>query len=488
MDWIPQLIDLISANEATLSGLAALLAIIGVIFALGFRATALLRDRRRNAPPAPLPPAATTATTDRFPHRIPAGAEPSLATSTPTSMKPSVAVLPFRNISGEKGNDYLAEGMTEDLITGLSLGRHLSVKSRSSTFGLKDEASDVGQLGRDLGVGYVVEGSIRPVAGNVRITVQLITASTGDSLWAERFDRPADKLFDIQDEVIAGITSTLGANIAKAESLRASSLTPHTLSAWEAVQRASFYRGAEGNSEEETNQSIEELRSAVENEPDYAYAHSMLAWILHYRAINGLSDNPGADFREAAPHLKKGLSLAPDDPFNLSICGGAFGYVGEFEKAEQLCQRALAIDPHFADAYFNLGSIYTLTGRFEEADAALDRVEEMAPKGPMSRYYDWYRSMVRASEGQFEEAARLQRATIDRSPSYTTPYLHLAISLAELGRSTEASETLGRVLEVNPRLTPDRARVAVGAHPDPDIRRRRIELLEELWSKRDART
>ncbi len=408
-------------------------------------------------------------------------------TATTVSGKPSIAILPFVNMSDDSEKEYFAAGVTEDIITGLSLCRYLSVKSRASTFGFKGQSPDVRKLGQDLGVSYIVEGSIRPVADRVRINVQLITAQTGDNLWAEKYDRPAAQLFDIQDAVIASITSALGANISRAESSRAAAMKPSKLSAWEAVQRGPFYRGADGNSEEETNKSIQELRAATRDEPGYAYAHSMLAWLLHYRAINGLTDDADADFHEANGHLQKGLALAGDDPFNLNLCAGAFGYIGQVDKAEELCNRALAIDPNFADIYFNLAQAYSFAGRFEEADKALDRVEQMAPSGPISRYYDWYRSILRSWQGQHEAAEQLQRSTIEQSPSYTSPYVFLAISLAEQGKSAEATQVLDLVLTINPNLTVERLIPLAGFHPDPEQGQHRLQMFKDLWPKKDAK-
>lgn len=457
MDWLSRILDLISTNEATLSGLAAVFGIVGVTSAVGYRIAGLVR---RN-------PVHVDSTSSSFTSE-PVNARTSHVQSradVSATEKPSVAVLPFRNISNDDDKDYFADGMTEDIITGLSRTGHLSVKSRSATFGLRDQLTDLRALGADLKVGYLVDGSVRPVARNVRISVQLVATSTGNSLWAEKFDRPAEELFEIQDEVIAGITSALGAVITKAESARASALTPQTLSAWEAVQRASFYRGADGNSEDETNKSIEELRAAVASEPEYAYAHSMLAWILNYRALNALTDDPASDYRESKPHLQKGLALAGDDAFNLNLCAGALGYAFEFERAEALCHRALEIDPNFADAYFNLAQIYTFTGRFEDAHAALDRVVAMAPDGPMWRYYDWYRASAFLWAKRFAEAEPLIRATIERSPSYTAPYIHLATVLARQNRPQEATDVLRRLTEVNPRFGLERVRLMYAKRP-----------------------
>jgi TolB-like protein len=461
------MLEWIATNESVLSGIAAALAIVGVVSAVAFRAVNLLRSRRTAAPSmadAPSP-------------ESPAVAEPQ------GSVRPSLAVLPFLNLSNDPDKDYFADGLTEDILTRLSFSKHLSVKSRSSTFGFKGQSPDIRQVGNDLGVAYVVEGSVRPVGERVRITVQLIQADSGDHLWAQNYDRAATDLFEVQDDVIASIISALGAVVTKAESARAVSIQPSSLSAWEAVQRASFYRGAAGNSEEETNKSIEELRKATADEPEYAYAHSMLAWILQYRAINGLTDDARADTAEATTHLEKGLSLAPDDPFNLNICSGAVGYLGQFEKSVELCERALSIDPHFADIYFNLGLAYIHLEQFDKAEAALDRVEQMAPGGPMSRYYDWYRAMLRIRQGRYEDVVQLARSTIDQAPRYTSPYITLAVALLELGRPEEAREAIERALTVNPRLTFERLKlhtvVTGGEHG-----REHAKKIQEIWPSR----
>ncbi len=415
------------------------------------------------------------ANADSAAERMPSGDQVSIG----SGLRPSVAVLPFVNLSDDNEKEYFADGMTEDIIMGLTAGRHIAVKSRSSTFAYKGQSVDIRDVAEQLGVAYVVEGTVRSLGDRLRITVQLLGAERGDHLWAEKFDREASEIFEIQDEVIASITSAVGATLARTESQRAARVQPHSLSAWQAVQRGSFYRGASGNSESETNGSIEELRAATQSEPDYAYAHSMLAWMLHYRAINGLTDDPAADIDEAREHLTRGLSLAPDDPFNLNICGGAFTYIGEAARAEELCDRALAIDPNYADVYFNLGMIYVLLGRLEEARVAFDTVERMAPEGPISRYYEWYRSHIPMHMGDYAAAEALVRIAIDKAPAYTTPYLHLIIILVELGRTDEAKEVAGRVLAINPHLKNRRVIVLEAGVVDSDAAGRGMALVRE---------
>lgn len=176
------------------------------------------------------------------------------------------------------------------------------------------------------------------------------------------------------------------------------------------------------------------------------------------------------DSAEAKSHLQTGLALAPDDAFNLNICGGAVSYLGDYDKCTQLCNQALELDPNFADAYFNLALAYYNTGKFKEAHEAheaLDRVEQMAPNDAMCRYYDWYRANLLAWEERYEEAEPLTRAAIDKAPSYNSPYLLLAGILAEMGRRAEAKEALIQALTINPRLSLDRY---AKRHPNQQIR------------------
>ncbi len=318
-------------------------------------------------------------------------ANSSPASPTDKGKKPGIAVLPFVNMSDDQENEYFADGMTEDIITGLSFSQHLSVKSRTSTFSYKGTSPDIREVGKTLGVAYVAEGSVRPMGDRIRITVQLIEAASGNHIWAEKYDRPTDALFDVQDEVIDAITSALGAGLTKAEANLARKLKPGSLSAWQVVQKAlllefGYQEGKYGSYLDDT---IKAVREAAHKEPDYAYAHSLLAWLLNMKVTNGVSNNRRADLEEAKNHLRYGLSLAPEDPFNINLCAAALGYVGKNERAEKLCLKALHINPNFPDVYFTLAQVYAYVGRFEEAEEALDTLETMAPNGLSSLYAPW---------------------------------------------------------------------------------------------------
>ncbi len=392
--------------------------------------------------------------------------------------KPSIAVLPFVNMSDDKENEYFADGMTEDIITGLSLSQHLSVKSRTSTFSYKSTSPDIREIGRALGVAYVAEGSVRPMGKRIRITVQLIEAETGNHVWAEKYDRPNEALFDVQDEVLDAITSALGASLSKAETDRARKLKPGSLSAWQVVQKALLLGAKKGIFQDDD---IHDVRDITLKEPDYAYAHSLLAWLLNSRVVNGVSDDPAADFKEAGGHLKNGLALAPNDPFNLNLCAATFGYAAKFERAEKLCHRALQINPNFSDVYFTLAQIYTNSNQFPEADKALDTLEAMAPNSLASSYAPWYRAILRSVQERHREAIPLLQYTNDFAPHYHSPYIFLALSLEELGRTEEAKAAIKHAVELAPKITVQSMSPFIGTHPDPEEGKKRIQILGELW-------
>ncbi|PHR54240.1 MAG: hypothetical protein COA47_15745 [Robiginitomaculum sp.] len=397
--------------------------------------------------------------------------------------KPGIAVLPFVNMSDDKENEYFADGMTEDIITGLSFSQHLSVKSRTSTFSYKGTSPDIREVGKTLGVEYVAEGSVRPMGKRIRITVQLIEAASGNHIWAEKYDRPTDALFDVQDEVIDAITSALGANLTKAEANRARKLKPSSLSAWQVVQKALLlgFGHKDASYSNLLGDNINAVRKTAQNEPDYAYAHSLLAWLLNMKVTNGVSDNWRVDLEEAKEHMQHGLSLAPNDPFNLNLCAAALGYVGKNDRAEELCLKALQINPNFPDVYFTLSQVHAYEGRFEKAEEALDTLEAMAPNGIASVFAPWYRAISKSMQGDHKQAEKLLRHVYEIAPNYHLPYIFMAISLDALGRRDEAKEAIVKMLELQPKITVKRISSNIGAHPDPEEGKRRIQVLGELW-------
>jgi adenylate cyclase len=395
---------------------------------------------------------------------------------------PSIAVLPMVNMSDDKEKEFFADGMTEDVITGLSKSKHLFVISRTSTFRYKGQSPDIRDVAKELGVRYVVEGSVRSVSDRVRITVQLIDAKSGGHVWAENYDRPADKLFDIQDEVIAAITSSLGAELRRAEVDRMRHLKPAKLSSWQAVQQAIMLGFRFDDLLGSSNwPGLQELRAACKNDPDYAYAHSVLAWCLSNMVVNGYSDSVREDYQEALSHLNKALALAGDDPLNLHYCAYAMGFMGRHEEGLKLCQRVTELDPNFIDVHVAYGIIYAYLGRYGEANEALNRVELLAPLGVNFQAYAWHRANLRSLEGRHSEAEEILRTVIQQWPHYACPYYFLAIALEAQGRIDEARAAVAKALEIYPKHSLKRIGGYLGTHPDPEEGKRRLEVLSALW-------
>lgn len=394
--------------------------------------------------------------------------------------RPSIAVLPFLNLSEDVEQAYLADGMTEDLITGLAANRYLSVVSRNSTFAYKGQSPDIREVGRELDVRYVLEGSVRRVGDRMRTTAQLIDASTGDHLWAEQYDRPYAQMFEVQDDVVASIAGALNAQLTDAEFQRVRREPPSDLGAWERVHRALFSSFRPG-APEAIREGVEELRRAVELDPSYAYARSALAWGLLSSAINGYSADPTAAFGEALEHLRVALEGEPDDPLTLFYVGAAYVYAGRFERGIQLLERSLERNPHQPDVHLHLGVAHGYLGRFTEAHAHFDRAEALAPSGGMSIAYGWYRAQVLGFEGRYAESIPLMQAHLQSMPRYVPARIFLALDLDALGRTDEARAQMERASRIDPDFNLDGVALQIAAQPDRDKGAARVAKLREYW-------
>jgi TolB-like protein len=448
----------ISANETLLSGIAAIVAVAGMVLTpLGI---ALRRRREARAHPVPPAPAPQTAA---------------------ASDRPSLAVLPFLNLSEDREQEFLADGMTEDLITGLSANRHLSVVSRNSTFAYKGRSPDIREVGRELGVRYVLEGSVRRVGESLRTTAQLIDSAMGNHLWAAKYDRPYAEMFAVQDEVVASIAGALNAQLTTAEYARARRGKPSELGAWERLQRALMIMFHQASSEAIRN-AVVQLREAVALDPDYAYARSALAWQLYSAIINGLSHDIPGDAVEAERHLKAALEGANDDPLTLFYVGCAYVYSGRQERAIQILESSLAHNPHQPDAYNHLAMACAQLGRFAEAHQHFDRAEQLAASGGgMTLIYRWYRAQALAWEGRHAEAVTLLEAFLPKAPRYATVRILLGLNLTELSQPAEGRAAIVRAVREIPDLNIEGLALLVAAQPDPERGRTWAARLREYW-------
>ena len=306
--------------------------------------------------------------------------------------KPSIAVLPFQNMSGDKEQDYFADGMVEDIITGLSRIKWLFVIARNSTFTYKGRSVDIKQVGRELGVRYVLEGSVRKTTGRVRITTQLINAETGGHIWAERYDRAIDDIFALQDEITLSTVAAIEPNLRHAEIERAKRKRPENLDAYDLVLRATPL--ADTGMPDGASRALPFLEKALSIDPEYALALGQAAFC---HEILFIRDGRREENRTAAiRHAHAAIALGPDDAPALVYGGIAIGLVehdrvlamevfesaltiSPYEDAATAVRRAIRSKPGFSISHMFLAAVLAKLGRMDEAKAAAERVLQLQP-------------------------------------------------------------------------------------------------------------
>jgi TolB-like protein len=376
--------------------------------------------------------------------------------------KPSVAVLPFQNMSGDPEQEYFADGMVEDIITGLSRIKWLFVIARNSTFAYKGRSVDVKQVGRELGVRYVLEGSVRKAGERVRVTGQLIDTARGAHVWAERYDRKSDDIFALQDEITLSVVGAIEPSLRLAEVERAKRKRPDSLDAYDLVLRA--IPGVYSRMPEQSKKALEFLERAIALDPTYGLAHACAAECHHTLFLRGGHDEK--DRVAAIRHAQVAMAHGQDDALALSLAGFAIGMdahdrAGAFAAFEA----ALAVSPSCAIAYI-LGSIILIFAG--EAERAIDWGERGLRLSPLD---PWRSSALLAfafakfRRGQYEEAAADARKSIQSSPGFSIPYVALAASLAKLERFAEARTAAARVLELQPVFRYSRFLASVNCEP-----------------------
>ncbi|HKA65285.1 MAG TPA: adenylate/guanylate cyclase domain-containing protein [Methyloceanibacter sp.] len=365
----------------------------------------------------------------------------------PLPDKPSIAVLPFQNMSGDPLQEYFADGVVEDIITGLSRIKWLLVIARNSSFTYKGRAVDVKQVSRDLGVRYVVEGSVRKAGKRVRIGAQVVEAETGIHVWAERYDRPLDDIFALEDEITLSVVGAIEPSLRAAEIERVKRKRPDSLDAYDLVLRALPHVYAA--MPEDAAKAVPLLEQALALEPDYASAHGLLAWcqeILFLRA-GGSDENRAAAIRHGHGAVEHGR----DDATALALGAFAIAMV-EHDRvtAFEAFERALALSPSCSFA-LSLGSVALAWGG--EAERAIEWAERGLRLSPVDRLdYIAYHGLAVGHflRGRYEEAASAARRSIQSSPGFSVSHGLLAAPLAKLGRMEEARAAAKRVLELQP--------------------------------------
>ncbi|WP_309486932.1 transcriptional regulator [Bradyrhizobium sp. PRIMUS42] len=379
---------------------------------------------------------------------VPDASAADRAASAPTLPdRPSVAVLPFSNLSGDPEQEYFADGMVDDIITGLARINWLFVIARNSTFTYKGRAVDVKQVGRELGVRYVLEGSVRKAGGSVRVTGQMIDASTGAHVWAERYDRSSDNIFAIQDEIAVSAVGAIAPSVRKAEIERVRRKRPDSLDAYDLVLRAQ--PDVDSGMPEQVTRALTLLERAIALEPAYALAHGNAAMCHHCLFLRaGLQEvNRAASIR----HARSAIVHGQDDALALTWAGFSIGMDAHDRPAAfTALEAALAISPSSALTYI-LGSV--ILGWGGEAERAIEWSEQgmrLSPFDPWAWAAFDAQAMSHLLRGHYDEACRAAYKSVQANPAHSITYVQLAAALAKLGRLDEARAAAARVLELQP--------------------------------------
>jgi TolB-like protein len=359
--------------------------------------------------------------------------------------KPSIAVLPFANLSGDPEQEYFVDGMVEEIITALSRIRWLFVIARNSSFTYKGQAVDVKRIGRELGVRYVLEGAVRKAGSRVRISAQLIDATSGAHLWADRFDGSLADVFDLQDKVATTVAGVIEPALQAAETARLADRPTSDLTAYDLYLRAyeMYFASAQLIPE-----ALRLLEQAIERDPQYAPALAWAAVCCLRLDADGSSADPERDSRKSVTFARRALQAAPNDPAVLVNAALALSYYGEdIGTMMTLVDRALALNPSFARGWY-IGAILRLfAGEFEGAIKFAEASVRFSPHGRFGQVFNVIGASLLFSR-RFDEALPKLLLAIEDDPSFPTPYRYLATCYAHMGRLVEAREVIAQLRSI----------------------------------------
>ncbi len=373
-------------------------------------------------------------------------AKPDLSSSN----RPSIAVLPFANMSGDPEQEYFADGISEDIITGLSKLRWFFVIARNSSFTYKGKAVDVKRVAHELNVRYVLEGSVRKSGNRVRITAQLIDAATGNHIWADRYDGELTDIFELQDEITKRVVATIEPKLLEAEALRSQNRASEDLGAWDLVMQANSLLWRQTNADGDAAIAI--LTKTTKLYPDYAPAHSMLAFALLFRAIPG-GVSLSRDVKDATTLASRATELDENDPWAYLALGFANFLMRRTSQAVEEFQRALEINPNFAAAHGYLGTALAFDGQSDQAIFHSEQALRMSPHDPLSATYNVGLAMARYLAGHYAEAIGFARKAVQQRSGWTPGHRLYCASLAQAGHVEEARLALDRLKELQPNIS-----------------------------------
>ena len=363
--------------------------------------------------------------------------------------KPSIAVLPFQNMSSDAEQEYFADGTVEDIITALSRYPSLFVIARNSSFTYKGQAVDVKRIGRELGVRYVLEGSVRKVRDRVRVTGQLIDASTGAHLWAERFEGGLEDIFDLQDDITLRVVGAIAPKLEQAEIVRAMRKPTESLDGYDYYLRAmsNFHKGGR----EDISEALRLFRKAIEFDDKFSSANGMAAWCYARRKMNGWADEGSSEGLEAERLAGRAVKCGNDDAVALASSGIAIGYMfTDFDRAVSLLDRAQALNPNLAMAWHLGGWIRCFNGQQDLAVEHLERAVRLSPVDPQRPGMLAAIAAAHFSAGRFDAASSLSKTAMLEQSNNFIAALVAAAANAMAGNLDVATRAMERVCELDP--------------------------------------
>jgi adenylate cyclase len=365
----------------------------------------------------------------------------------PLPDKPSVAVLPFANMSSDPEQEFFADGIAEDIITALSRYPSLFVIARNSSFTYRGRSVDVKQIGRELGVRYVLEGSLRKAGNRIRITAQLVEAETGKHVWAERYDRDLADIFAVQDQITEAVTIAIAPAIREAELQRAMRKPPDNLDAWAAYQRGVWHLSKRTLEDMALAEKL--FQKAIDLDPGFAGGYTGLASV-HGLAFDLKGARPSELNNLILALARRAVALDPGNADARSCLGGALRSAGDHKGALAEARRALTINPNLPGAYHLLGGTLIVSGQAREGLAALETSARLDPRHPSSASNLMRIAMGLYFLGEYERSAEAAQEGIRLFPDFPNNYRWLAAALGQLGRTSEANEALEKAIAISP--------------------------------------
>ena len=362
--------------------------------------------------------------------------------------KPSIAVLPFQNMSQDPEQEFFGDGMAEDIITALSRYRSLFVIARNSTFAYKGQSPDLRDVAHDLGVKFVLEGSIRKAGSKIRVTAQLIEGNSGNHIWAERYDRELDDIFALQDEITGTIVAAIGPEIDQFERERAQRLPPDNLDAWESYQRALWhvYRF----SKDDNGEAQRLFKQATTHSPNFAPAHAGLAHALYYSYMHGYADDRPAVLTHAFEAARAAVAIDDRDA-DAHFALGRILYLRRMHEASlSEFEAAVTVNPSLAHAHLGHGTALCLSGQWERAIESLDRALRLSPHDPVIWVFSTARAMTLLVSGRIEDAAESAAHAARQPTAEVTAHIILAAVFAHLDREEEGRRAFADALSLKP--------------------------------------